>query len=155
MPDEQESLRGKGDSADQSTVTTPSSLPDSLGVSVPASGRRQAFRDIRRQLTDEDLANPGVQRIILDELERADEQCEVLQTYVNRFHDADKRAAILEVSARNQRAIDVFFGVGVGLGGTLMGLAASVWQEGWLGLIVLAVGIVLVLGAVVARAVKR
>ena len=129
----------------------------SLGpaVPVPASGRRQAFRDIRRQLTDDDLANSGVQRLILDELERADEQCEVLQTYVSQFHEADKRAAILEITARSEKTVEILFGVGVGLGGTLIGLTPSVWQEGYSGIIVLAVGVVLVVGAVLARVVQQ
>ena len=48
-----------------------------------------------------------------------------------------------------------FFGLGVGLGGTIIGLAASVWQEGQRGVTVLAVGIVLVLGSVIARAVRQ
>ena len=142
MPDEQEPLGDQSDASEQPPAT-------------PASGRRQAFRDIRRQLTDEDLASSGVQRLILDELERTEERCETLQTYVERFHEADKRAAILEVSARGEKAIEILFGVGIGLGGTIIGLASSVWQEGHRGGVVLAVGVVLVLGAVVARAVHR
>ena len=43
-----------------------------------------------------DLKSPGVQKMLLDELERADAECEGLQSYASRFHDADKRAAVLE-----------------------------------------------------------
>lgn len=154
MPKEQEILRIQAGATDTPPPAA-SAEPPLGGRAVPASGRRQAFRDIRRQLTDADLGTSGVQRLILDELERAEERCETLQTYVDRFHDADKRAAILEASARGEKAIEILFGVGVGLGGTLIGLASSVWQEGHRGMTILAVGAVLVVGAVVARAVHR
>src|SRR5436189_6276378 len=85
-----------------------------------ATSHRQAFRDLRRQLSDEDLKSPGVQKLLLDELERSEAQCEVLAGYVERFHAADKRAAILEERSRTSIALEVIFGVGVGVGCAIM-----------------------------------
>jgi hypothetical protein len=93
--------------------------------------------------------------MLLDELERADADCERLGSYVERFHDADKRAAILEERERTQTAIEVLFGVGVGLGGGIMGVAPAFWSNqpaGWLALVL---GFLLVVGASVARIIKR
>ena len=122
---------------------------------TPPSGRRQALRDLRRQLTDQDLTSPGAQKLLLDELERVDAECELLRGYVTRFHDADKRAAVLEERLRTQTALEVAFGVGVGVGGAIVGLAPSFWASPPRGYIALGVGLLLVLGGTVARVVKR
>ncbi len=94
----------------------PSPLPTQEGSTIAPSSKRQVFRNIRRQLTDEDLASPGVQKLILDELELAEADCEFLESYVERYHDADKRAAILEEKLKTHSSIEIFFGVGVGIG---------------------------------------
>lgn len=134
------------------------SLPATVGESGPQvapSGRRQALRDLRRQLSDEELSHPGVQKLILDELERADAECEILRAYEDRFHDADKRAAILEEKLRRQSAFDILFSVMVGLGGAILGLAPLFWSDqpkGWLALLL---GLALILGSTAGKVAKR
>lgn len=125
------------------------------GPGVAPTGQRQAFRDIRRQLTEKDLSNPGVQKLILDELERADADCEELRGYVERYHEADKRAAILQERARAVTAIEIMFAVGVGIGSAIVGLAPLFWTHQPQGWICLAVGGILIVGSSVARVIKR
>jgi len=127
--------------------------PDSA---VPASGRRAAFRDVRRQLTDEELKSPGVQKLILDMLQEADDEREGLRSYVDRFHDADKTAAVLREEVRTHTAIEVFFGVGVGLGGAIIGLAPFLWSaKPEYGVITGIVGLGLMVGSTIGRVVKK
>src|SRR2546430_14984226 len=87
----------------------PVAVPTTEGT--PPSGRRQAFRDLRRELTPDDLKNPGVHKMLLDQLDRADADCERLGGYVERFHEADKRAAVLGERGRTQTTIEILFGV--------------------------------------------
>jgi hypothetical protein len=140
---------------------TPGPIPvagASSGVppnTVAPTGKRQAFRDIRRQIGEQDLANAGVQRMLLDELEQAESECESLRGYVDRYHDADKRAAVLEERMRTQTAIEVLFGVGVGVGGTVLGLTPVFWDKQPQGALMLVVGLILVIGSTIARVVKR
>ena len=122
---------------------------------TPPTGRRQALKDLRRQLTDEDLASPGAQKLLLDELERADSDREILSGFVTRFHDADKRAAVLDEKLRANNSIEITFGVGVGLGGAIMGLAPAFWNMQPLGYLTLAIGFFLIVGASVARMIKK
>jgi hypothetical protein len=124
-------------------------------TSVAITGKRQAFRDIRRQLQEQELGNPGVQKLLLEELETADTRCEILEAYVDRFHQADKRAGVLEEKLRSQTAFEILFGAGVGLGCAIVGLAPLFWDATSKGPIALAVGILLVIGATVARIVKQ
>lgn len=116
------------------------------------TGRRPAFRDLRRQLSEEDLRSPGIQKILLDDLERAEETCEILNAYVERFHDADKRAAVFEEKLRPQNAIEIMFAVGLALGGAIVGLAPVFWDIANLrGQIALGIGVCLIIGAIIGR----
>ena len=123
---------------------------------VPSSGRGAAFRDVRRQLTDEELKSPGVQKILLDMLQEADDERENLTSYVSGFHNADKNAAVLQERLKTHTAIEVFFGVGVGLGGAIIGLAPFLWgAKPEYGVITGIIGLGLMIGATVGRVVKK
>jgi hypothetical protein len=124
-------------------------------TAVATTGKRQAFRDIRRQLQEQELSSPGVQKLLLEELETADAKCDVLEGYVERFHEADKRAAVLQEKLTTQTAFDILFGAGVGLGCAIMGLAPLFWDGSIKGPITLGVGFLLVAGTTAARIVKQ
>ena len=93
--------------------------------------------------------------MLLEELERAENQCGVLQGFVGRFHEADKRAAILSEKLKTQTALEILFAVGVGVGCAMIGLAPSLWTMGHAGPVIAIVGAILVLGAVVGRIAKQ
>jgi hypothetical protein len=152
MPDEPPDLPP---SAPVSQTKGVDSLPPAQSdATIPANGR-QAFRDIRRQLSEQDLSSTGVQKLLLDELERAEARCEVLNGYVERFHMADKRAAILEEQNRTVVALEIIFAVGIGVGCAIIGLAPLFWADQPKGYLALAIGVVLIVGSSIARMVKR
>src|SRR5687767_10723898 len=49
----------------QTKGTEPPASPLEIAASVPSTGRRAAFRDVIRQLTNEELSNPGAQKLLL------------------------------------------------------------------------------------------
>jgi hypothetical protein len=107
-------------------------------------------------MTDEELTNPGVQKLIIDELEQSDAKCSELEDYVERYYEADKRAAVLEEKVRTVTAIEICFGVGTAFGGVILGLAPFFWNLGPpYGQISLIVGLGLIIGGTVARVAKR
>jgi hypothetical protein len=141
--------------SDQSQSTKRDLVP-AVVETVPSSGKRQAFKDIRRQLSESDLATPGVQKMLLEELQLAEDKCELLEAYVERYHDADKRAAVLDEKLSAQTAFDVLFNISFGVGCAIIGLAPFFWEmRGSAGPLSLAVGIVLAAGATVASVKRR
>jgi hypothetical protein len=134
-------------------AATPPPQVDALGV--PPSGRRAAFRDVRRQLTDTELTQPGVTKLLIAMLEEADSDRADLEPYVKLYYDAAIRVATLTEQAKTQKAIEVFFGVGVGLGGTIIGVAPFLGQTNYeYGVVALMIGFALIIGAIVGRIVK-
>ena len=129
--------------------------PSAASPGVPAIGKRPAFQDMRRQLTPEELASPGVQKILYDDLEQCEADREELKVYVKAYYDADKRAAVLLEKMKTVNTIEVFFGVGVGLGGSVLGLAPFFWEMGTgYGVAALIIGLSMTIGACVGRLIK-
>jgi hypothetical protein len=106
-------------------------------------------------LSDDNLASKGVQKLLLDELERAEDEREILQGYIERYHEDDKRSAVLEERIRSVKAIDIMFGIGVALGGAIIGLAPTFWNEQPKGWVSIVIGGLFIAGASIARVVKR
>jgi|HubBroStandDraft_1064217.scaffolds.fasta_scaffold79981_3 hypothetical protein len=121
------------------------------------SGSVQALRDLRRELTEDDLKNPGVVKLILDRLDAALTRCAGLETYRERFHEADKEVAVLSERTRSRTALDIAWGGGVAVGAMCVGLAPGLWSgmPTWAGPVVLAVGIALIALGVTVRAALR
>jgi hypothetical protein len=123
---------------------------------VPTTGKRLALRNVKKQLTDEELAQSGTQKMLLEMLEDAENETESLKSYVSSFYEADKKAAILGEKLVTERSIEIFFGVGVGLGGAIFGLAPFFWaKDVTYGLICLGIGLCLTIGTCIGRAVKK
>ncbi len=121
---------------------------------VATTGKRQAFSNIRRQLSEADLASPGVQKMLLEELERAESQCEIAEGFRERFHSADKDAAVLRERLKTVTALEVYFGLGVAIGSIMIGLAPYLWDHKAPGTLLLVVGAVVLIGSAIARKIQ-
>lgn len=123
---------------------------------VPTHGKMSSFGGIRRQLTDDELKSPAVQKLLLDMLEEAIRDRDELKTVVPRFHDADKRAGLLAERLNADRAVEVFFASNLALGGIFLGYIPLFWGIDVLyGIMSLVVGIALIVVACAGRLVKR
>ncbi len=121
-----------------------------LDSGLPTSGRR-AFSEIRRQLSVEELTSAGVQKLIIEDLDRAELECEGLQGYVERYHAADKRAAVLEEQVRSKRAFDILHSLCLTIGGVLVGLFPALSKSAPLGLASLGLGLLLITISSIAK----
>ena len=124
--------------------------PSSQSPPKPAS----ALSGIRRDLTDEELSSPGARKLLIDRLDQAEIQIVDLKDFRDRFHAADKQVAVLIQKTNRDTAAEVLYGVALSVGAIFIGLAPSAWATqpfGWLSLLV---GIVLMIGAVISKAVR-
>jgi hypothetical protein len=144
-------------SATREPVAT-TTVSQSNSEQVAPTGERQVFRALRRQLSDEDLTNPGVQKLILHMLEQAESDRDEAEGFRQRFHDSDKEVAVLEEKGKTVKAVDIAYGVGTGLGGVMMGAAFYFWgkspPENLSGGIIFCFGLVLFIGGVLIKVIK-
>lgn len=122
---------------------------------VPATGSRSAFRDIRRQLSEDDLKQPGVQKIIIEDFERAEAECERLREYEKRYHEKSTEAAILAEKLKSNIALEIVTGATLAVGGAIASFAslfpgdsAKFWAS-------LLIGIVLIVASTTAKLFQR
>lgn len=126
--------------------------------SVPSTGRRLIFQDIKRQLTPEELANSGTQKVILDVLITTEAERDELRGFVDKYYQAEIRARVAAEQLKTNKANEILFGVGVGVGGAIIGLAPFFWDtkaDGHQGEIALVVGLLLVVGATLGRIINK
>lgn len=106
-----------------------------------------AFGGIKREISDEDLKNPAVGRMLLDERDRLLQRIAGLEAYRENYHKADKRAEVCEAvegTAQGRKLIHAVTQTG---GGALIGAAASFSGQDLFWLLFI-VGLLFVLGSV-------
>ena len=135
----------------------PDTEPEDTGDGVPVShskGRR-AFRNVRRELSDEELSSPAVQRMLIDDIERLEKEKYELSEYQDRYHEADKKSAILQEKVKSSVSQEIIFAVCLTVGAASLGYAPSVWSSQPTGWISIAFGVVLIVGGIASKMVKR
>jgi len=140
------------DPPDQEPPGTTSSIEHPYAK--PRTGRK-ATASVRRELSDKDMSNPAVSKLLMDEVERLENQVNELSNVQTRFYAADKRAAIFEQKLNVSISQDIIFAVCTTLSGAALGYAPSVWSKAdATGYFVLGTGFVLLICAIIAKAVK-
>lgn len=129
--------------------------PSEGTTAVVAPKGRQSLARIRRELSEEELSSPAVQRMLVEELERLERQVIELSEYRERFHLMDKRASILEEKAKHSLAGEIIFGACLSVGAAALGYAPALWTHQPSGWIAVAFGSFLVIAGIVSRAVQR
>ncbi|WP_146222854.1 hypothetical protein [Pantoea sp. AG1095] len=118
------------------------------------SGRR-SFSNLRRELTDDELTSASVQRMLLDELERLDSECDNLRLVREKFHSCDKRVGVLEERFKAKVSLEIMHVTCFLLSGSALGYAASNWgAQPTVSILALIFGGVLAIAGVVAKVVK-
>jgi len=122
------------------------------GTSVGTKARRSLSKS-RRELTEEELGQSGVRLMLFDEVDRLETEVSRLRSYEERFHEADKKVAVLQENKRRDIATEVLYGVCLSLGVGI--LARSVATPEGLTVVTGVTGGVLVLGAIVTKVLGR
>jgi hypothetical protein len=99
--------------------------------------------------------SPAVQRLLLDEIDRLEREAFELSGYRDRFYEMDKCKAVLEQRVNQSIASEIIFGVCLCVGAAALGYAPAVWNNQPSGYISIAFGLILIIGGIVSRLVKR
>lgn len=140
-------------------MPNPDAQPDEAG-SKPITGdetpkSHRAFSRLKRELSDEELGSPGVQKLLLDYLAQADEENATLKSYRDKFHDADKRNGVLEEKRKTNSASEAISIGSLAVGAAALGYAPSLWSTPHGGYFALAFGAVLVSVGILAKVIRR
>ena len=123
-------------------------------VKKGTSGRRRSFDNLRRELSDDELASPATQRMLLDEIERLDADNDDLRVFREKFHAADRKVGVMEERFKTRISMEVVHIACVTVNGEAAGFGASNWTVQPSATLAVVFGGVLILAGVIAKAVK-
>ena len=127
-------------------------LPATTTPSTKA--RRQSFGALRRQLSDDELAGTGVQKMLLDEIDRLESELVSASEMADRFHGADKDAAILREKFKSHTSHEIISTASLTVGSVALGIVFGIEDNATLAWIILAGGVILILAGLWAKKVK-
>jgi len=116
---------------------------------------RKAFSKLAVELTDDDLQSQGVQKLLLAEISRLENAAMLADSYREQFNVSDKKCAVLTEKGKQFVFSEILYSVSLTLGAALLGLTPSIKAEGTSPLLIGAIGVILIVGAIVAKVVRK
>ena len=84
------------------------------------------FSKLAVELKPEDLAQKGVQKLILAEVARLENEAASLSDYEMKFHEKDKECAISKVRLQKGTMLEILYTIAIAVGSALIGLVPSI-----------------------------
>jgi hypothetical protein len=125
-----------------------------IATPVQATKTRRALSGLKRELTDQELAEPGTQKMILEEIERLSDENGRLSSFEDDFHRVDKDLAVVKEKQKRNIAAEIVSGSCLAVGAAALGYAPAVWASPPSGAIALVFGAVLTISGIIAKAIK-
>jgi hypothetical protein len=129
--------------------------PDEIGAvaAIPPNVKTgKAFSALKRELSDDELSSTGVQKLLLEELERLKEENGTLSSVRDDFHRVDKDLGIIKEKLKRNVSAEIISGSCLAVGAASLGYAPSLWAHQPSGWILIAFGVVLTVCGIFAKA---
>lgn len=99
----------------------------------------------------------GVQKLLIAEVERLDEENNALVNYRDRFYEAERKVAVSSVRLNEKRAAEIISTTCFALGGAALGYAPAVWSatDHFTSGLAVTIGAVLIIAGIVAKVVRQ
>lgn len=121
----------------------------------PSKGRR-SFASVRRDLDNEELKSPGVQKMLLDDVERLEREVSELKGFRDQFYDEAKKCAVLSEKRKLYIGIEVVHAACLSIGSVAISYAIAFWSTEKSGSgLALGGGVVLIAAALLAKWLQR
>ena len=140
---------------DEDHLDHESEAPEESGSNKTLKRRRRSVAKLRRELSEDELSTPGVQKLLIDEIERLETENSLLSEYRDKYYDSDKSVAILEERDKKKVAVQVMSDACLAVGAAALGLTPFLWSSGPLGLIMVVFGVILIVGSAFTKFVGR
>lgn len=114
--------------------------------------RRKSLALAHRELNDEELASPAVQKLLLDEIDRLENENIALKSYQSDFYLTDKKLAILEQKNKQTLSFEILSLTCTTIGAACIGYSRAIWSDTPTAAIFISIGVALIVGGIIAKA---
>ena len=111
------------------------------------------YSKLKRELSEEDLKSPAVQRLLLAEIDKLEFKVSDYGVLRNNFHKIDKECSVLKEKAKSSKSSEILYGFSLTIGSIIIGLSSLVWDDGY-GWINLTIGGLLIIGGLISKFIK-
>ncbi|MFH0757346.1 MAG: hypothetical protein V2B15_08675 [Bacteroidota bacterium] len=111
------------------------------------------YSKLKREIGEEDLAHPAVQRLLLNEIDKLEQKNEDLNSLREKYYILDKENAVLKQSLKSIGANEVLYGICLTIGSILIGLSGQFKETGYTWVLIL-VGGLLIGAGIISKFVK-
>lgn len=140
-------------------INNESNIDEEPGINEPhqdiitnSKSKRGAYKQLKRDLDEEELNSKGTQKLLLNDLDRLEEEVLELKIFRDRFYETDKNYNVTKEQLRSLTSKDVFYTIVISIGGTIIGLSPSIWSSNLqIAICVLIAGILLIIGSLISK----
>jgi hypothetical protein len=139
-------------------METQEQLPDDSGampVAQQETPKRDALAGVERLLSIADMQHAGVQKMVLDRLDRAEAGVRELERYRDQYYVVKEQLAVTASNLERVLSLDVLQSTMLGVGCMTLGFLPTAWGNWKLTVIAAIAGIGLVAGSYFSKARKR
>lgn len=124
-------------------------LPDDSGavtvMTVDSFGQKaRALSAITRELSNDDLNHPGVHKLLIANLDAAEDRCEDLERFRDQYYNADRELAVAKSEMKRLRDNDLIRSGMLGVGSLMLGYVPNSGSNWGLGVILAVGGLILI-----------
>lgn len=114
---------------------------------------KNPYSGIKRLLSEEDLDNIAIKKLIISENDKLERQISELEKIKTKYHEIDKEKAVLEEKVAKRNSFEILYSFCLSVGSVLAGLSGIFWEQK--GYLLLILGIVLIIGGIIAKIAKK
>lgn len=129
--------------------------PNNTEKNTATKPARKEYSKLATELTDDELSSPGVQKMFLAEVSRLETFINRIEKFRDKFYESDKKLAVSLEKEKTHKFSEILYSVSLTLGAVLLGFSPSLDSAKNQPLIIGGIGLVLVIGAIAAKLVKK
>jgi hypothetical protein len=118
---------------------------------------RKALSRLKRELSEEELGTTGVQKMLIAEVERLDDERDALVHYRDDYYETSIKLAVSSEKLKEKKAAEIIVTACSTLGGAALGYAPAVWdlQHPLTSGVAIVIGLALILVGIAAKVVRQ
>jgi len=111
-----------------------------------------AYDNLPRGLTQEELSQSGTQKLILNDLSKAEEKIRNIEPFVEKYYNIVTERSVLQEKLLKTKQAEILYSFCITTGGVIIGLS-KIWYEtnGALCAIMIAIGVLSILGGILFK----
>lgn len=114
-----------------------------------------AYGALARGLTSEELSQTGTQKLILNDLSKAELKVKELEPFRDKFYSLLTEKSVLDEKLSKTKRSEILYSFCITTGGVIIGLAKIFYEaNGGLTAIMIAIGVLLIIGGILFKAYK-